>query len=366
MYTGAPLSHSLRWDEDQLTYPLQPCFLEARQSNTHLDVDVGPKWRSLPVEQGHLPTGLTQATNPDFVPEPPRDEEETSPLSITNFSVLFHSRKGDIPSSTDLNSGFHSQYYEHSFAVHDNLPSSQILPATSPPKSSSSFLVSEASLDDSTFSDLQRQVFVSRFHSTSTTNLASIPTAQYLHSINPQTMTVNLLVGIISLPPSRTIITRKGNCTVDLVEMIVGDESRAGFGVNVWLPIRQHPAAHPANKLSLQLEEQMEGLRPRDVVLMRNVALTSFRGKVYGQSLRRGMTGVELVWRSVGDERDRRGLLEGWEIEKGGDGAIEKVKRVREWVLQFVGVGTNGGRETRSDGGSRVRKNRRELPDDTQ
>ena len=81
----------------------------------------------------------------------------------------------------------------------------------------------------------------------------------------------------------------------------------------------------------------------RDVVLMRNVALTSFRGRVYGQSLRRGMTRVELVYRFGGQgEEAERGVLAGMGRELDGEGGgvvLEKVRRVREWVLGFVGGG---------------------------
>ncbi|KAI4175691.1 MAG: hypothetical protein LQ346_008028 [Caloplaca aetnensis] len=365
VYTGAPVYESLSWDEDQLTTFLLPCFTEAQKSQPYLSIDVDPKWRSLPFEQMHLPTGFTQATNPDFVPEPTNNEGETSFLSTTDLSLGQLSEDGDIQSSGDAGSDIVSQYYEHSFAVHDDLPSSQILPAASPPPSSSSFFDSESSFNDSTVDDLQRHASVSRFHSTSITSLSSIPTASYLHSINPQTMTVNLLVGVISIPPARTLTTRKDNQIVDLIEMIVGDDVKAGFGVNVWLPRQESHATRPLSKQTLALEEQMRDLRPRDVVLMRNVALASFKGRVYGQSLRKGMTSVELVWRGVIDDADRPGLFEGWEVESGGEAGMEKVKRVREWVLQFVGGGGRNAAMKEEMGGGR-RTGKTDLPDDTQ
>ncbi|KAL8897492.1 MAG: hypothetical protein Q9207_007194 [Kuettlingeria erythrocarpa] len=365
VYTGAPISQSLSWDEDQLTTLLLPCFTEAQKSHPHVNIDVDPKWRSLPFEQMHLPTGLTQATNPDFVPEPTHDEGETSFLSTTDLSLGQLSEDGDIQSSVDAGSDINSQYYEHSFAVHDDLPSSQFLPASSLPPSSSSFFDSEASFDDSTVDDLQRQASVSRFHFTSITNLSSIPTASYLHSINPQTMTVNLLVGIISIPPARTLTTRKDNQIVDLIELIVGDDVKAGFGVNIWLPHQESHPTRPLSKQSLALEEHMRDLRPRDTVLMRNVALASFKGRVYGQSLRKGMTSVELVWRSVIDDADRPGLFEGGEVERGQGAGMEKVKRVREWVLQFVGAGGRDASMKEAAGGGR-RREKMDLPDDTQ
>ncbi|KAL8989358.1 MAG: hypothetical protein Q9177_001737 [Variospora cf. flavescens] len=374
IYTGAPFARSLDWTEEHLTAPLQPCFFEDNPSRKPLDIPNRPQWRSLPLEHTHLPTGLTQATNPNFVPNPTASPEETSFLSTTD---LASSPGSDIPASKEDESEVLTQYYEHSFAVHENLPSSQILPASSSsPASSSPDSSFSASLNYSTTAvdTLQRQIFLSAFFATAPTDLSSVPTAAYLHSITPQTMTLNLLVGIIALPPPRIITMRRGKSrTVDLVEMIVGDETRAGFGVNIWLSSSSSSSSSSTNrrdrqqqqdKHALQLAEQMRDLRPRDVVLMRNVALTSFRGKVYGQSLRRGMTGVELVWRSVLDARDRKGLFEGWEVEEGDEG-MEKVRRVREWVLRFVGGGGGGGvgdrlREEGSGAGRRM------LPADTQ
>ncbi|KAL9009147.1 MAG: hypothetical protein Q9173_005799 [Seirophora scorigena] len=363
IYTGAPLAGSLNWAEENLTAPLQPCFSNGKPPHAHLDPRNNPKWRSLPLEQKHLPTGLTQATNPDFVPNltlnPEEEEEETSFLSTTALS-LSSQNTNDPSQQASSSSEILTQYYEHSFAAHDT---SQILPTTSSSPSSSPSAAS--SRDESTADENPTRLeLLARFSATVITDLCSMPTASYLHSITPQTMTVNLLVGIIALPPARTIITRREkNRTVHLIEMIVGDDTRAGFGVNIWLP-PDPPPPFPQQQQQLQLGEQIRQLRPRDVVLMRNVALTSFRGKVYGQSLRRGMTGVEVVWRSRVETGERRGLFERWEVEKGGKG-MEKVRRVREWVLRFVGGGGDRGNRdgSRKDGGG---TERRILPADTQ
>ncbi|KAI4101507.1 MAG: hypothetical protein LQ345_007410, partial [Seirophora villosa] len=279
IYTGAPLAGSLNWADEDLTAPLQPCFSNEKPPQTHLDPKNNPKWRSLPFEQKHLPTGLTQATNPDFLseltlnPEEEEEEEEeaeTSFLSSTALSLSSQNTNDPASSSSEIL----TQYYEHSFAAHDT---SQILPATSSPPSSSASAAS--SRDESTANeDPTHLALLARFSATVTTDLCSMPTAAYLHSITPQTMTVNLLVGIIALPPARTITTRREkNRTVHLIEMIVGDDTRAGFGVNIWLPPDPSPPLGQKQQQQQQLGEQIRHLRSRDVVLMRNVALTSFR-----------------------------------------------------------------------------------------
>ncbi|KAI4232728.1 MAG: hypothetical protein LQ349_004824 [Xanthoria aureola] len=84
-------------------------------------------------------------------------------------------------------------------------------------------------------------------------------------------MTVNLLLGIIALPPPRTIITRKTARALALHELTVGDDTKAGFGINIWLP----PAPNFADGMQKKkngdgeadLRATMEELRVRDVVL---------------------------------------------------------------------------------------------------
>jgi hypothetical protein len=145
-------------------------------------------------------------------------------------------------------------------------------------------------------------------------------------------MTVNLIVGMISVSEARSIKTRRG-VDVELLEVIVGDEAKTGFGINFWLPSSQAAEG--------DLRSAVQGLRPQDVVLMRNVALSSFRGKVYGQSLRKGMTKVHLLYRSRIDRTDVAGCYSAAQLnsEDPADRQLEKTRRVREWVLRFIGGG---------------------------
>ncbi|KAL9590299.1 MAG: hypothetical protein Q9179_007973, partial [Wetmoreana sp. 5 TL-2023] len=284
VYTGAPLSKSLEWEEEHLTAPLQSCFSTLLNENIQspsISTGTRPNWRSVPLEKQHLPTGLTQATNCDFVYDAPiQNELQTSFFTLADTSdpqgdETFQSH---VAEEQDDYGDTISQYYEHSFAIHEDIPSSQVIPATqssaSPSSSfaSASYLSSDA--DSTTLSILTsinlQQDILNRL---SLTDLNSLPTAAYLTSIQPQTMTVNLLVGVIQLPPPRLITTRRHARTVELVEMIVGDDTTAGFGVNIWLP--HHPAPAPAPQhhqkpTSALLEADIEGLRIQDIVLMRN------------------------------------------------------------------------------------------------
>ncbi|KAL8683557.1 MAG: hypothetical protein Q9186_000469 [Xanthomendoza sp. 1 TL-2023] len=403
IYTGAPLSSSLSFSESHLTAPLQSPFL-SKPHKTSLSIPLqsqspstdhnrslasaqGPIWRHLPLQRQHLPTGLTQSTtNADFYDYQPEllaeNEQETSFLSTTDLSIISSSQDDASRCAGDSREGeggdteeVLSQYYEHSFAVHDEVPSSRVLPAnsllpdisSSAPSQSSSLNTDEEDSTNysilSSATDPSHQTALHKVLATPITDVKDMPNATYLRSIEPQTMTVNLLVGAISIPAPRTIVTRKTGKEVQLTEMIVGDETRAGFGVNIWLP----SSIHQRNDCKgMDMKEQLDGLRPRDIILMRNIALTSFRGKVYGQSLRRGMTRVELVHRmdGEGDGVLGAGDLSTRMVGKGGGMVLMKVKRVREWVLGFVGGGQvkEGKKGGRGDEG----KGRVLLPADTQ
>ncbi|KAL8945514.1 MAG: hypothetical protein Q9222_007939, partial [Ikaeria aurantiellina] len=226
--------------------PLLPPFLPSSRTNLDLisSKNVGsshrpPQWRSLPLVQEHIPTGLTQGTDPEFhqfggcdagLEAGGGEEEGASFLSAADLSFISGSDVEDVSAreeeEADEEETVLSRYYEHSFAVHEDISSS-----AAASQSSSSSLNDSTVYDSFAFPNAD-DVRQDRLLSTPVTDLKDIPSAAYLHSINPQTMTVNVLIGIIAIPPARTIITRKDKREVQLVEMIVGDETKAGFGVN--------------------------------------------------------------------------------------------------------------------------------------
>jgi hypothetical protein len=147
-------------------------------------------------------------------------------------------------------------------------------------------------------------------------------------------MTVNLIVGIISIPEPRHIKTRRG-ADVELIEVLVGDETKSGFGISFWLS---------SQSTGGDMRTALSGLRPQDIVLMRNVALSSFRDKVYGQSLRKEMTKVHLLYRNRVDKSDIEGFYRAGDLAPDVQRThpqVEKTKRVREWVMKFVGLGAS-------------------------
>ncbi|KAL9136398.1 MAG: hypothetical protein Q9175_002384 [Cornicularia normoerica] len=347
--TGAPLQSSLGWTEEELCAPLQPGFTERKaidctgRSSTY---DKAPSWRFLSLEKPHLPTGLTQISRGDLTFEDCGCiNDETTFLSPTELSFItadpneYSSERSQISDSEQED--VFTQYYEQSFAIHENIPSSQIVGVESLDES----FVTEPenfsiAFSASSQSHLAGQLTRSRLTLSHLSDLKDMPNAAYLRSITPQTMTVNLVVGIISISHPRTIKTRKGGRSIELVEILVGDDTKAGFGINIWLP-----PAQESNHSALQngdLRTPTLQLRPQDVVLAKTVALSSFRDKVYGQSLRRGMTTLDLLYRNVVDGDDARGAYSAAELEQGAvnEPQVRKVRDVKDWVMRFVGGNT--------------------------
>jgi hypothetical protein len=155
------------------------------------------------------------------------------------------------------------------------------------------------------------------------TNLQAVPNANYIQFIQPQTMTINIVVGIISVAPPRTVSLRRSGGTMDILEFIVGDETNTAFRITFWL--------QPSSERVDPLRQRLTSLKPRAILMVNNVALNAFRGNVYGQSLNRHITRIETVVEVLGRDGQVR-----WEnLDVHGE-QLEKVKRVEKWVIEFL------------------------------
>ena len=342
--TGAPTASSLEWTEADLYTPLQRCYSSSRNYDDHTQPSVdkiAPSWRFLPVEKTHLPTGLTPASN-ENIPMPfgsdPIDEPSYSTASEFSFTSadLTERTNGVSQDSTTNSEEILSQFYEHSLLIYD-VPSSQIISPGSMVENSFTTEAEDFSIESTVNNEIstQEQLVRSRLTSGYLSDIKDIPNAAYLRSITPQTVTVNLVVGVISISQPRTLRTRKGGRTVELVEMLVGDETRAGFGINIWLPSPQQNRHSTSG--TEDFRSSVLGLRAQDIALVKNVALSSFRGKVHGQSLRRGTT-IDLLYRNKVDRDDTAGAFSAKDLDRESvDMHVLKVTKVKDWVMQFVG-----------------------------
>jgi hypothetical protein len=358
IFTGAPLSAALSWEESDLL----DTFCEPVARFAGIDRNEGsgsfvpatadttasldnPSWRYIPLDRQHLTTGLSQLHGCG-------KEYEGAAFFTASDIDSFVEELSQQPfgasqaSSVESVEQVCSQFYEQSYAIHEDIPSSQIA-AT---EQSTSFYTNESSSYGTSADSFRGKPIPVAGH---LTNLKDIPNANYLNSIHPQTMTANLIIGVISIPAPRAIKTRRG-ADVELIEVLAGDETKSGFGINFWLSSSQSVEGDMRSVLS--------GLRPQDVVLMRNVALSSFRGKVYGQSLRKEMTKVHLLYRNRIDKSDIGGCYIAADLmEENSHPEVEKTRRVREWVLRFVGNGP-----VSKKGNGRAQEIKEVLPPDTQ
>ena len=367
LFTGAPELKDLKWATEDLTVPLLPSFATDSPLGPFIppaSIGTRPAWRSISLHPSARPTGYSQVYNRPYL-QPAGDDtsfdEETSFLDTRELSFLSSSASdNEYPISAEA-ADVLTEFYEQSFAAHAEIPSSQIVGLQSS-SNESSFLSTVSDLSSSYLGlgaedcrSMQRPVPTSG----PLTSLKDIPNAAYLRSINPQTMTVNLIVGIISMPQPRTIRSRKWGRTLEMIEMIVADETKAGFGINLWLPSGDPSAG--------SLKAIAGTLRPQDVIQVRNLALDSFRNNVYGQSLRKDLTRLDLMYRNVIDKQDERGVYNMQDLENtvAMDAHARKVKDVKDWVIQFVGGGPKDPslRHTRAPG---VVAEMNDLPPDTQ
>ncbi|KAL4945375.1 hypothetical protein BDV06DRAFT_184757 [Aspergillus oleicola] len=332
---GAPTFSSLRWDENGLLSESVPPF---QNSDTHREAP-----RMLP-EDGPVKWRLLRGP---VVPETPQTKDSAGIAARAQFLTTHDLATSFDRQALTRDDSELSQFYDHSFTVHETSRISGLCP-----------LLGDSTLDSNPWTEStctsfatneEGEASIARPHiQGGITNLQDIPNPGYLNSIMPQTMTVNLIVTIIAVRPPRRIVTRQWKRELDLVEAVVGDETRTGFGVTFWLaPLDDKVNTRGlANAAGEELRRLLMQLRPRDIVLLRTVGLSCFRKRVYGQSLRQGLTKIDLLHRQQIDATDTSGIYQLRDIlnhaAKNDDLPLMKVRKVHEWIRRFVPVSAGG------------------------
>lgn len=323
IFAGAPEASSLNWSlplHDSFTQPFSS-LLRVDPSSRSLESlstpsSAIPAWRSVPLQRAPLRTGFTQQTPSSDAPFPSFLHPQFSSQSQVSFR------------DEDIDDDVLSQFYEYSFSALDSLPPSHPMSLDGAEDSFESEYSVAPSLDPG----------ISPFP----TDLSELrpPTG------NPNASTpVALLVGIISLV-SKTVRTRFGER--DIVEALVGDDTRSAFQLTLWLG-----APGTVSVLSSSTAK----LRVGDVILVQGVAVGTFRGRVYGQSVRSGMgTRVFLLFREFGDDGQLEGHYSWRDMMAKGDvhPQLGKTRRVRRWMRTLDMGAVDGRREEESY-----------MPDDT-
>lgn len=340
---GAPLPSHLDWENDALLNTPVPPFQGSQTSSEDKSFteQTSVKWRVLqPLPQdGYDARHSFYYGPPDFLTT--HQLETTDNLSEED-SIL-------------------SQFYDHSFAVHEtNEMSASDVHEGTPTQTESSGLDSVEISAESSEGQLPDTAPRLRVPGP-VSDLGNVPTARYLQSIAPQTMTVNLVVGVIAVHPPRRVVTRQWKSELDIVELIVGDDTRTGFGVNFWL-YPERPSSAKTQEID-RLRQSLATLRSRDIILLRTIGLSSFQDRVYGQSLRGGMTQVVLLHRRLVDTTDAGGFYQSIPPPTTDDDQpLQKTRRVREWMVQFMGATHAAG----GQGAGMPTQRGPELPPDTQ
>ena len=323
-------------------------------------------WHSLPLEGEHLWVDYSQGLGwqEAYQRNAALNAAEDPTFLSTQGETCF--RSSNARSTQAALEDVTSQFY-------DNFPTSQIARPETEDESLEEETGFSASFGTTSAGPMQDESLMSEAEKRPVpiagqiTNLDRLPNEAYLKSISPQTMSITIICGIISISPPRSLTTRHGS-TVEIVEMLVGDDKKSGFGINFWLPSPRQKSA---------LREALSDIRPQDIIQVRNMALSSFKGKVYGQSLRREMTKVDLLYRNRIDRTDRAGYYSIKDLSASEYSQLNpqvlKTKRVKEWVLRFVGSGPAVARSATAGVKRGVKRTREvaglglgEMPPDTQ
>ena len=355
--TGAPSKKSLDWSEIELSAPILEAFKTqptSRASSAEGQTTSSrPTWRSIPLEQKHVPTGLTQTAQPPVIgvhgPNPDTGHEGSS--GFLDLQSL--SSQGD-DEGNEL-----TQFLEQSFALHEDVASSQPQLEDGAGSQNSAAVTESMTISESSVvvsppvPPLKTDAQIGQI-----TALKDIPSISQIISLRPQKIMRSLVVAVLSIPPIRPCKNRWGRYSrpADRLELTVADETRSGFGVNLWLPpvAAEISAGHENHGESgitapawpSSFNQEARALRLRDIAMLRNVALTEYQGKVYANS-REGLTKIEVLFRfSEGSheessrERGRYRLKDLRRANRKGepDHLLEKTCRIWDWLVDFVGV----------------------------
>ncbi|OAX85311.1 hypothetical protein ACJ72_00306 [Emergomyces africanus] len=354
--TGAPHPSALKWDELELLNECWFCHTGHADDGSGAAAAGSVRWRAIEQREGHYRFPGEEEedyeNHGDGGDGDDDDDDDDDGNMMNCGDTEFFALGGAIERHTGLQATVDtneveagSEFYDHSFAMHEGGGvDSTMLSGMESFYTESNFdtTLEDTSIDSATHqstedSDNNQPHPLPPPLTGHLSNLKDIPNAAYLHSISPRMIPINLIVAIITIYPRKRVRTRWGFET-DVVDLVVGDETRSGFRITCWLPLQDKRSGDGAKQ---DLDGSIRGLRPRDIVLFRSVALNSFRGKVYGQSLKGNMTKVDLLHRSPIDIIDNEGLFTLDILANRTSDPhpqLMKVRRVRGWVLDFISL----------------------------
>ncbi|KAF2434478.1 hypothetical protein EJ08DRAFT_467796 [Tothia fuscella] len=331
LFTGAPRSVNLKYGKTDLVETLLPAvdrFMNFdRQSgpfNITNDAPVQssnnwPEWRVVSMQESHVQTSALNHSTEEEKPV----ELSPSMYPTKESAVQQNLLTPRLESVEDVRSSDADEDLQESFAMYNQV----VLPPVEVKDDEASFLTRPTAdfslLSNMSFNSVESTILLPAAVSipppSGICDLKKLPNADYVERKFPLTITVNLIVGIISVTAPRAIHIKKGNYWMEIVELLVGDETRPGFKIDFWLSSASQTIDDPVRKT-------LQALRARDIVLLHNVAVHQYRSVVQGKSLPKSSmnkTKVDLL---------------------GRDGEIDlvdptaKMKKVSDWVFAFLGL----------------------------
>jgi hypothetical protein len=129
---------------------------------------------------------------------------------------------------------------------------------------------------------------------------------------------------------------------MELCEITVADDTGSDFNITFWLRPQRGSNKEPSGVQQL-LVETLQTLQVGNVLLVRKIALTSFRDTVHGQSLNpsiaRARTTIDVLSTSSGASTVQ---LDGLPAE-----VADKFKSVKKWAKSHVASADGGSRKRR-------------------
>jgi hypothetical protein len=342
MLNGAPLSKHLDFSDSTLlaTEKCKTFGTVAVISTSAEESTPALKWRSISTKNTRLRTGWSQPylpgsthrndvslSIPNVQRSSPLPQDDTTDLDYTMASFEDPSRAVD-------------DFLEHSLAFHDTLLSSQVLQDdVTDTTLGSSILTTSFGTTISDFSSPSKAIsehtlIIQIPPKMAITPLGSLPSAQHLRSIYPQTPTPNFLCALTANPEQREVFVR------NLWEVSLADDTRSNFKVTFWVRPPQESNNERTHAQNLLLQT-LQSIKVGDILLLRNIALTSFRDTVFGQSLNPGITrartGVDVLMRSSGISVGQLGGLPA--------PVVEAFMRVKRWAKAHIASNIAGSRK---------------------
>ncbi|KAI8935488.1 hypothetical protein NX059_008058 [Plenodomus lindquistii] len=312
---GAPLCEHLDFSESSLL-SFDQCREFVAQDDLHastVESTLPLKWRHITNKATRLRTGWSQPYLPGSATEHAEAQVLTSIPNIAEASTFLQDESTILDDTMTLNepSSHADDFVQQSFIFHSALLSSQILqePEAGSFVSPSSFIdtsfTTTTSIHDSPSRVDEHTLLLRVPPQMVITSLGSLPTAQRLNAMYPQTPTHNFVCVLTANPVQKEIYIAKGGYNRILWEIFVADETRSGFKVNFWMQPPRNSNNHHTHAQDA-LREVLGTIKIGDILLLRNIALGSYRDTVYGQSLKvaitRARSSLDILMKSNGVE----------------------------------------------------------------